>query len=52
MADNIWLTGSKIWIRRTVRTREDGTNYIIFYKQEAEVIRGKGGMYYYTKESY
>lgn len=47
----IWLTGSRSRIRRSVREDEaTGKEYIHFYGKDIEVVRGRFG--YITKEAY
>ena len=46
----VYLTGTKKTIKRNIHKRNDGTCWIIFYRQWIEVKRGLND--YYTVESY
>lgn len=46
----IYLTGSRKHIWRSVYEDETGRTYIVWYNQIVEVIKGHFG--YYTKEAY
>lgn len=47
----VWLTGSHKTVWRVVYREQDGTEFIKWYGQMIEVVRGFSG-YYQTAEQY